>query len=116
MAEEHHKNKNWLWIGIAVVIVIVLAFVFISNSNNNSSNEVTCNSPYIKVGNSCCLDQNSNNVCDNDETPAQSQTQQEEVKRNVIGLDALDYDKKLNKFYLLKSIIMSGYQNGIWLL
>src|SRR3989338_8145988 len=31
--------------------------------------EVTCNSPYIKVGTECCLDQNRNNVCDKDETP-----------------------------------------------
>jgi hypothetical protein len=62
------KNKNnYIWIGIAVVAVIVLAIVFISNSNNNSQNEVTCNPPYIKVGTSCCLDQNSNGVCDSDE-------------------------------------------------
>jgi len=74
------KNKNnYLYIGIAVVVVIVLAIVFISNSNNNFQNEVTCNSPYIKVGTSCCLDQNYNSVCDNDETPEQNQqTQQEE--------------------------------------
>jgi hypothetical protein len=69
-----NKNKNnFLYIGIAVVVVIVLAIVFISNSNNNSQNEVTCNSPYIKVGTECCLDQNSNNICDNDETPTQPQ-------------------------------------------
>ncbi|MBI2106716.1 hypothetical protein HYT57_01915 [Candidatus Woesearchaeota archaeon] len=61
------KNKNWLWIGIAVIVVIVLAVIFISNSDKSSSNEFTCNSPYIKVGASCCLDQNSNNICDNDE-------------------------------------------------
>jgi len=60
------KNKNnYLWIGIAVVAVIVIAFIFISS--NNSQNSVTCNYPYIKVGTSCCLDQNSNNICDNDE-------------------------------------------------
>jgi len=28
---------------------------------------VTCNKPYIKVGDSCCLDQNDNNICDKDE-------------------------------------------------
>jgi hypothetical protein len=65
MAKEN--KPNYLWIGIAVVVVIVLAIVFISNSNKNVSNEVTCNSPYIKVGTSCCLDQNSNGICDNDE-------------------------------------------------
>ncbi|MBS3076395.1 hypothetical protein J4481_01490 [Candidatus Pacearchaeota archaeon] len=61
------NKNNYLYIGIAVVVVIVLAIVFISNSNNNSQNEVTCNSPYIKVGISCCLDQNYNSVCDDDE-------------------------------------------------
>jgi|SRR3989344_7605634 len=66
------KNKNnYLWIGIAVVAVIVFAIVFISNSNK--SQEITCNYPYIKVGVSCCLDQNSNNVCDNDEQNTQEE-------------------------------------------
>lgn len=67
------KNNNYLWIGIAVVAVVILAIFLISNSNNNSQNEITCNSPYIKVGNECCLDENSNNICDNDETPTQPQ-------------------------------------------
>jgi len=30
--------------------------------------EVTCDKPYIKVGESCCLDNNDNNICDKDET------------------------------------------------
>lgn len=29
--------------------------------------EVICNKPYILVGNDCCLDQNENKICDNDE-------------------------------------------------
>lgn len=75
------KNKNnYLYIGVAVVVVIVLAIVFISNSNNNSQNEVTCNSPYIKVGTSCCLDQNSNGICDSDEIPAQNKQAQATTK------------------------------------
>lgn len=63
---DKHKN-NYLWVGIVIVAIVVLAIVFISNSNNNSQNEVTCNSPYIKVGTECCLDKNLNNICDNDE-------------------------------------------------
>jgi len=85
---KQNKN-NYIWIGIAVV---VLAIVFISNSNNNSQNEVTCNSPYIKVGNSCCLDQNSNGVCDSDEQPAQ--TQQGKVS---LSLSKSKIEKTLNK-------------------
>jgi hypothetical protein len=30
--------------------------------------EFTCNYPYIKVGNECCLDKNGNGICDKDET------------------------------------------------
>ena len=45
--------------------------------------EVTCNPPYIKVGNICCLDRNNNGVCDNDEIPAA--TQNETVKKEPAG-------------------------------
>jgi hypothetical protein len=34
---------------------------------NACAPKVTCNSPYIQVGTSCCLDQNNNQICDNDE-------------------------------------------------
>ena len=33
----------------------------------NQNQQVVCNKPYILVGNSCCLDKNNNNICDNDE-------------------------------------------------
>jgi len=33
-------------------------------------NRAVCNSPYIIHGTSCCLDQNSNSICDSDETVA----------------------------------------------
>lgn len=87
------SKNNYLWIGIAV-IVLILAFVFVLNTNSskkditgnvvkefaenteqinkaNSQVQVTCNSPYIQVGTSCCLDQNSNNICDKNETIGQ---------------------------------------------
>ncbi len=32
-----------------------------------SKEENLCSSPYIKVGNNCCLDKNDNKICDNDE-------------------------------------------------
>jgi len=67
-------KNNYLWIGIAVIAILII--IFISNSNNNSQNKVNCNSPYIQIGTSCCLDKNSNNICDNNEIP----TQQEETK------------------------------------
>ena len=65
------NKQSYIWIGIAVIVVIILAIILISNSDNSSANDVTCNSPYIKVGTSCCLDQDSNGICDHDETQTQ---------------------------------------------
>jgi len=33
---------------------------------------IVCNKPYIRVGTSCCLDQNENKICDKDESPQAS--------------------------------------------
>jgi len=68
MEKEKTSNKTWLWILIGVAVVIAIFFII----NSNKTNGPTCNSPYILVGSSCCLDQNHNNICDNDE---QQQTQ-----------------------------------------
>lgn len=35
-----------------------------------SDKAVVCNDPYIRLGTGCCLDQNANNICDNDEIEA----------------------------------------------
>ena len=67
---DKHKN-NYLWMGIAVVVILTIVFMSNSNNNNNFQNEVTCNAPYIKVGTSCCLDENYNNICDTDEISEQ---------------------------------------------
>ena len=34
--------------------------------------DLTCNPPYMKMGTSCCLDQNSNNICDADDVKAEA--------------------------------------------
>ncbi|MCH7568600.1 MAG: hypothetical protein IIA87_04220 [Nanoarchaeota archaeon] len=72
-----------------IIVIVILGVIVIWQSNkftvtgnviredNPSQQEtatVTCNNPYIKVGNSCCLDQNSNNICDNDEIIEQEPT------------------------------------------
>ncbi|MBU0467034.1 MAG: hypothetical protein ABIF88_03010 [archaeon] len=101
------NKNNYLWIGIVVVAVIVLAIVFISNSNNNSQNETTCNYPYIKVGDSCCLDQNSNNICDEDEQDIQQQTEEvivPEEDYEIISIESFDYNPGEKK---IKYLIIS---------
>jgi hypothetical protein len=113
------KNKsNYLWIGIAVVAIVVIGIIFISNSNNNPQNSVTCNSPYIKVGTSCCLDQNYNSVCDSDEQNTQEETPQEETKPSeesyqTISIRSFDYDKNDKKIRTL-TINHPDYYDGEW--
>ena len=52
--------------------------------------EVTCNSPYIKVGTSCCLDQNINSICDNDEIKDTSQKIETQAQSNTTNEKAED--------------------------
>jgi hypothetical protein len=48
---------------VAVLVISVFAAGCIIS-------QPTCNEPYILVGDTCCLDQNGNGICDADETPA----------------------------------------------
>ena len=49
-------------VSIIIMILFVLS-VFLASCQTKP----ICNSPYILVGTSCCLDQNNNSICDNDE-------------------------------------------------
>jgi len=56
-----------------LLFIMFKPLIFTGNSlKEEDKDKVTCNSPYIKVGTSCCLDQNSNKICDSDETLTQS--------------------------------------------
>ena len=46
-----------------IIFLFLLNFIFISGCVEN----IECNKPYIHHGTECCLDQNSNNICDVDE-------------------------------------------------
>src|SRR3989344_1798060 len=56
--------------------------------DNSPPEEVVCNSPYIRVGRDCCLDKNSNSICDNDETKEEAQKQQV-----YIGTTSSEYER-----------------------
>jgi hypothetical protein len=45
--------------------------VAISGCVQNTQPGIVCNKPYIRHGEDCCLDQNDNSICDDDETQAQ---------------------------------------------
>ncbi|MBT3835687.1 thioredoxin domain-containing protein [Candidatus Woesearchaeota archaeon] len=49
---------------VLFVITLLAAVIFIAGCTGG---EVVCNDPYIQVGAECCLDKNSNNICDSDE-------------------------------------------------
>lgn len=71
-----------------IVVLLLISIIFISGCA--SSNQIVCNKPYIQVGTECCLDENSNNICDKDE--AQKPTYGQEfvvtncyLPRNSVG-------------------------------
>jgi hypothetical protein len=57
------KNNNFWYIFGGIVILFLIILVLYINRDSNP----TCNSLYILMGDSCCLDSNSNNICDSDE-------------------------------------------------
>ncbi|MDO8511419.1 MAG: hypothetical protein Q7S55_04610 [Nanoarchaeota archaeon] len=62
----------------------------------------TCNQPYILVGNSCCLDQNDNGICDSDETVFEKL---EEVEVSDIAL----ITKRAAELGLYSNEVEAGY-------
>lgn len=59
--------------------------------------EVTCSSPYIKVGTSCCLDQNDNNICDKDEIKDTSQKIEAQAQPNTTNEKVVDKKELVEK-------------------
>ena|GEM_PF-5159762 len=51
----------------ALVLAVTLASVIFVAGCVMPEAEPTCNTPYIQVGNECCLDQNGNSICDSEE-------------------------------------------------
>jgi len=45
------------------IFIILISLMILSGC----ANQTTCNKPYILVGENCCLDKDSNNICDSDE-------------------------------------------------
>lgn len=67
-----------------IILVIILILVVLlsgctdkdeaGTDKSSTEQEELCSSPYIQVGTECCLDQNSNNICDSDEAVEQDVT------------------------------------------
>ena len=81
---------------LALAIFSILSLVVLSGCVQNPDDAVVCNRPYIRVGESCCLDGNANGICDGDEKTIK-QAEDEKTQCNkpyiLIGRDCcLDKD------------------------
>ena len=56
---------------------------------------IVCNSPYMRVGAECCLDQNSNSICDRDETQKTELTETGLVREYLKHLTVQNIDEDI---------------------
>lgn len=61
-----------LYIVLAIVIPVALIGEVFSSTPTSLAVEIVCNHPYIRFAAGCCLDQNNNAICDQDETGQRS--------------------------------------------
>jgi hypothetical protein len=57
------------------------------NNTTTAEEKIVCNTPYIRFTDTCCLDQNNNSICDNDEPELQAAI----AEKNRIAEDTVDY-------------------------
>lgn len=64
-----------------------------------SEKAVVCNKPYIRVGIECCLDQNDNSICDDDEKAIEKEEEKQEVveeTENIIVIPDTSSESKID--------------------
>ena len=58
-------------IGLVILVGKLTGFITLPVGDKTTTttygSEIACNKPYIRLGKECCLDANSNNICDKDE-------------------------------------------------
>ena len=57
-----------------ILLILLLSFLFLAGCAIEETTKpatVVCNAPYIRHADDCCLDQNSNKICDSDESTAE---------------------------------------------
>lgn len=69
---------------IIIAIIIIGYSIFISGLGTKEEIKVTCNKPYIQISKGCCLDKNSNNICDKDENKVTAKVVQKTIGKKVI--------------------------------
>jgi hypothetical protein len=73
-------KREFLIVSLVVIAFVALIVVLIMFNKPGDTGPV-CNEPYIVMGTDCCLDQNANKICDDDEAPAEETN---ELTGNVV--------------------------------
>lgn len=87
------KTIKGMWYVIVGVVVFVVFLIFIFALVDNGDDNVVCYSPYIQVGEGCCLDTNSNSICDNEEVI--------EEEKNLWELDGFNMDGGIAEDFMI---------------
>ncbi len=78
--------------GLLLLLVFILIFITacsqtqIAPINKTQPVVPTCNKPYLLFNNECCLDVNSNNICDNKESEAHVSSETTIVSNDTIKI------------------------------
>jgi hypothetical protein len=88
-----------------IILILLLTMIFIIGCSQN----ITCNTPYILVGGSCCLDKDNNSICDKDETKTEPENINEVIKETV------EETKELSEADLFKESILLESKDGVTL-
>ncbi len=86
----------------AIFIFISLLFVVFLIGCQKS---IVCNKPYIEVGNRCCLDQNSNKICDYEDSELYKQEQ--EQKQQERQLEEKKHTEMIDNFETNMYLVMN---------
>jgi len=110
---KHYQLVGLMVIGIFLIFLTGCNEVDISKLSDQdleriSDKLVECNNPYIRVGTQCCLDQNSNSICDRDEKVEQKGEFKENHKEFEIPVTKTKYDLSDYPSFLIKNNVFDG--------
>lgn len=98
------------------ILLVIFGLVLVSSCTEEpktlTSAAVICNKPYIKVGASCCLDQNDNSICDKDERLNEKEKGLVDITGNIVrekGKEEAEQKPKCSNECLSDSCSGFGY-------
>ena len=86
----------------AIIGLLILGIVVLSGCQSEKA--IVCNKPYILVGTECCLDQNENNICDDDEDDKNIVAENKEPS-NINSIEVCEA-KEIEKFCKNKNLYL----------